>query len=284
MDRIFIEIGPKPIYWYGVMMASAFLSCMYIWSWLAVKEGRPKDTGSTIAFWVMLAGIIGARVGFIISSWEDVYANAPMDVFKIWEGGLIFYGGLIGASLAITAVALRGKEKLLSYFDLAIAAVPFGHALGRIGCYLNGCCFGSPWNGFCAVSYPVESYPYEYHRDHLHILTPSQLGSGSAFVHPVQLYEAALNLVLFAFFWHLFPRRKKDGTILALYLMAYGVIRFSMEYFRGDPRNPALAPGKTFMGLEHLDVAQMISLILFSAGMAIWFFLRTPREPNPSNT
>ena len=280
MNPIFIHLGSKPIYWYGVMMASAFLSCMYIWSWLAVKDGRPKETGSTIAFWIMLTGIIGARVGFIFSEW-DQFAENPVKMLFIREGGLIFYGGLIGASLAITVVALAGKHKLTSYYDLAIAAVPFGHALGRIGCFLNGCCWGSVTTAGCAVNYPIHSPPYDAH---LHANLIDQASTASAPVHAVQLYEAALSMMLFAILIYLFPRRKKDGTILAIYAMGYGVIRFVMEFFRGDVRNPVLAEGSSFLGLEHLDVAQFISICIFTLGLILWIFFRSPREPITTDT
>ena len=280
MNPIFFHIGSRPIHWYGVMMAAAFLSCMYIWSWLAEKDERPRDTGSTIAFWIMLTGILGARVGFILSE-PGQFAENPLSMLYIWEGGLIFYGGLIGAALAITVVAKAGKHKLTSYYDLAIAAVPFGHALGRIGCFLNGCCWGSVTDAACAVSYPLGSAPH-----HAHSQVPGLLAegaTGSAPVHPVQLYEAGLSLLLFAILVYLFPRRKKDGTILAIYAMGYGVIRFIMEFFRGDIRNSVLPDGSSFLGLEHLDVAQFISICIFAFGLILWIFFRSPREPLTPN-
>jgi phosphatidylglycerol:prolipoprotein diacylglycerol transferase len=242
MEKIAFHIGSRPIYWYGVMVALAFLAGVVHWTALGRRERRPPGFGSDLGFWIMLSGILGARLAYVAANWAD-FAAAPLEIVRIDQGGLIYYGGFLGACACLAIFARRHREPLWSLADFAVTALPLAHALGRIGCFLNGCCYGSITTVAWCV--PVEG----------------------ACRHPVQLYEAGLNLALyFALLWY-YPRRRKDGAVFALYLLTYPPIRFLLEFFRGDARQRWLL----------FDAAQDISLVLFAIGVLLWFGLPNRR-------
>jgi phosphatidylglycerol---prolipoprotein diacylglyceryl transferase len=240
MDPICFHVGDRPIYWYGVMMALAFLAGIWHWNWLGRRTGRDVSLAGDLAFWLMLGGILGARVAYVISNF-DYYRAAPQEIIRIDQGGLIFYGGFIGGLLTFFAFAKWRKIPALDLADFTLTALPLGHALGRVGCFLNGCCGGCP-------------APH-----------PSLLTGGLAH-YPVQLYEAFLNLGVYALltWFYLQRRRGRAGSVVALYLMTYPVGRFLLEFIRGDAR----------MRVGAFDVAQEISLGLIGAGFILWWIVQ----------
>lgn len=238
MHPICFQIGSRPIYWYGVMMAAAFLAAILHWNWLARRSDKPDNYGYDLAFYLMLAGILGARINYVIANFQD-FKTEPLSIIRIDQGGLIYYGGFIGAILAAIIFARVKKEHFVQLADFAITAIPLGHALGRIGCFLNGCCYGTegttPW---CCL---------------LH----------DTLRHPVQLYETGWNLLVYVTITLFFLRRKLPGTVFALYLILYPCGRFILEYWRGDTRQM----------LHGLTTAQAFSLILILTGVSLWSWL-----------
>ncbi len=240
MHPICFHIGSRPIYWYGVMMAAAFLAAIAHWAWLARRAGRPPAYGYDLAFWLMLAGIVGARINYILANLAD-FRGAPWTMLRIDQGGLIYYGGFVGAALAAVIFARVRGERLWWLADFAITAIPLGHVFGRIGCFLNGCCYGAP--GAAPWCFPLDGTPR----------------------HPVQLYEAGWNLAVYLALTCLFLRRRAEGAVFALYLMLYPAGRFLLEFWRGDQRQM----------LRGLTIAQWFSLALIATGAALgWFCLR----------
>lgn len=252
MNPVCFHIGPKPIYWYGVMTAVGFLAAVIHWNWLAHKEKKPAGYGSDLGFWVMFSGIIGARLAYILANPRE-YVEHPLAIFRIDQGGLIFYGGFIAAALAVIVFARLKKEPLWAVADFAVTGLPLGHAFGRIGCFLNGCCFGRPSECFLAVHYPPDTAPWAAY--------------GGQAVFPVQLLEAFFNLLVYVMLAWFFPRRKNDGAVFAWYLLVYPVFRFAVEFFRGDERQPWLG----------LDVAQIVSVGLWLCGVALWWWIARRR-------
>ncbi len=246
MNPVCFHIGSHPIYWYGVLMALAFLAGISHWQWLGRRTGRDVSLAGDLAFWLMIGGIIGARIAYVLSNF-DYFRAAPQEIMRIDQGGLIYYGGFIGGAIMFFIVARWRQINPLDLADFTITALPLGHAFGRIGCFLNGCCGGA-----------LASHP-------------SGLTCGLSH-YPVQLYEAFFNLSLYAFLTWFYLNRRKDrkGPVLALYLVIYPIIRFLLEFIRGDDR----------MRLGTLDVAQGISLILITAGLILWWFVR--HHPTPS--
>jgi len=154
MHPIFFKIGPLPIHSFGVMMGLAFLAGLYNWVLLGRKEGRDYSYCSDLLFWIMISGILGARLACVVSDWP-YYAEKPVRILQIWNGGLIYYGGFVAAALAVVIFARVHKQNLLSVLDFVATSVPLAHAFGRVGCFLNGCCHGIVHQGLLSVRYPA---------------------------------------------------------------------------------------------------------------------------------
>jgi phosphatidylglycerol:prolipoprotein diacylglycerol transferase len=244
MNPIIFQLFGHPIRWYGLLTAAGFLAAVLNWNRLARREGFDPQLGSELGVWTILSGILGARLFYVLANWR-VYLKAPWEILAIWHGGQIFYGGLIVGIVALCWLARRRRFPIPAFADFAITGVPLGHAIGRLGCFMNGCCFGRasdmPW----AVSFAAGD----------------AVGLGP--VHPTQLYEAIANLGVYAVLLWFYHRRRRDGTVMALYLLLYPVSRFLLEFTRGDPRQH----------LGALTIAQGVSIGLFAAGVALWFLL-----------
>lgn len=260
MQSELLNIGSLTIHWYGVMMALGFFLGLLNWVCIGRTSGRDFSFCSDFLFWIMLSGILGARVAYVLSEWEHFSSN-PVEILWIHRGGLIYYGGFIGAGIAIFVFAKRHKERLMSLLDFALTSVPLAHAMGRIGCFMNGCCYGKVCKLPIGVRFPPQSGVW---RDHVYSGRILRFAKASLPVHPVQIYEAIFNLALYALLiWH-YRRRKRDGTTVALYLLVYPVGRFVLEIFRGDDR-------VRWFGLS---VAQVISVLLFAVGVSFLMWSR----------
>ncbi|MBU0677032.1 MAG: prolipoprotein diacylglyceryl transferase [Verrucomicrobia bacterium] len=255
MHPICLEIGGKAVHWYGVMVSLAFLAAIIHWSLRADRDGFPKGFGLEMGFWMMVCGITGGRIAYVIAHGSYFRANLSA-VLRFDQGGMIFYGGLIGACFAVIILCRTRKQSVWAAGDVAVSGLPLGHAIGRLGCFLNGCCFGKPTGLPWGVHYP----------DH----TNAAIKSAGAAVHPVQLYEFALNILLYVVILSVYGRRKRSGEIIVLYLLTYPVGRFMMEFIRGDER--------AMVG--SLTVAQGVSVALFLFGVLLYLTLPNRRMPH----
>ncbi len=237
MDPVCIRIGNHPIYWFGVLAAIGFGAALLHWTRLARREGKAPEYASDIVLWIMIGGILGARIAYVIANWPD-YAGNWLRMFRIDQGGLIFYGGFIGGVFAILLLAWRRKENVVDLGDFVISGIPLGHAFGRVGCFLNGCCHGE-W-------------------------THHWIGSISGGRQPTQLYEALGNIGIYYCLARVYERRKFPGEVVSIYMMAYPALRFAMEFMRGDERHR----------LGSLSVAQWVSLGIMALGAAGWKYWR----------
>ncbi len=245
MNPICFNVGTRPVYWYGVMMALAFLAGIGHWQMLGRRTGRRDlSFASDLAFWLMVGGIVGARLAYVVAN-ADYFLSAPMEIIRVDQGGLIFYGGFIGAVLAFLVFARSRREKVLELADFAITALPLGHALGRVGCFLNGCCGGRVMEMPGLLSAHLKSYP-------------------------VQLYEAAFNLLVYGILTAVYLRRRgsRHGRVLALYLILYPAGRFLLEFLRGDER----------LRWGQFSAAQYLSLALMALGLGLWVVLQRQHE------
>ena len=222
MHKIALKLGPLTIHWYGVLVAAGFIAGLWTASRRSARENISPEIIMDLGPWLILGAIFGARTLYVVSYWREHFADKPLwEIFMVQRGGLVFYGGLIGSSLACILYARARKLPLWKLADILAPSVALGHAFGRLGCLMNGCCFGRvcdlPW----AIQFP------EGHETH-------PLNSAATPVHPTQIYESLLNFSLyFALVW--FHRRKKfDGQIFAAYLIGYALLRAFVETFRGD--------------------------------------------------
>ena len=239
---------------YGCCMALGFFVAWQVLVYLCKRVGRPFESIGNLLIALMVSGVVGSRIAYVIEHWHAEFASRPMDVIRVDQGGLMFYGGLILATVVFACWCMFKRENPLAVGDLLCVAIPVGHAFGRIGCFFYGCCYGKQSASALAVSFPRGS-PAWYEQ--LNLGQISSMAKESLTVLPTQLFEAAANALLFAVLFA-FYRRFRGGTT-ALYLIGYAVIRFSMEYVRGDPR-AAVGP---------FSISQTISIALLVTGVVL---------------
>jgi phosphatidylglycerol:prolipoprotein diacylglycerol transferase len=228
--------------------------------WLIEKLSGRKDL-SNLMMALMIGGVLGSRIAYVIEHWSAEFASRPFNVVRIDQGGLMFYGGFILSFAVFFGWCFIKRERPLALADLLSTVLPLGHAFGRIGCFFYGCCYGRDSDAWCAVTFPAGSPSwYEHGRCMVSVL-------------PTQLFEAAALLALFAAllaFWHrkTFMRGFGEGALTGLYMIGYGVIRFGIEYLRGDPR-AAVGP---------FSISQTISIALIAAGLGFLGISRIRRR------
>ncbi len=236
MRPILFSFGAIHLYSYGFSIAFGVLLSLFLMRHRAAKEGFPKPDGVVdIAFAVLVWGFLGARLFYVIQNFS-YYAAEPLKILAVWEGGLIFYGGAITALLGFGLMVRKQKCPFWKTLDFFVPYVALTHAFGRIGCFLNGCCYGKscdlPW----AVRFP--EIPHA--------------------VHPTQLYEAFYDLLLFVFLIKRRKRARREGEISLLYFLLYGMGRYMIEFVR--------EPSWMWMGLtsnQWLSVAIMVVAFIF---------------------
>ncbi len=278
-------LGTKiPIFSYGVMIMIAYLAG----TWSAVRRARgglfSRDDIMDYSLYAILAGVVGARLAHIAMFWNTFFyrydplqgravfdASRLWDIPKIWEGGLVFYGGLVGAVAALMVFARRRGISLVGFCDLCAPSVALGLALGRIGCFLNGCCFGKPSDLPWAVSFPRGSLPFFHH---LHDELIPAAAEGSLHIHPTQLYESLGAFLLWLVLEAAYRRRRFDGQTTAMFFVMYASGRFLVELMRDDvgPGFPALNSWMT--------TAQYASVALAAAGIAAYLYFRRKGSPS----
>ena len=244
-----------PMYPVLAFLGAALLSVFCVLQCRFPRKTAPAVNTQDIFFMLLYAfigAIIGAKLLYLITSvpvyWVPQLSFA--DNIKYWVsliagGGLVFYGGLIGALLGALRYVLHFRTPVSAMLDLGFAGVPLFHAFGRIGCFLAGCCYGVEYHGAFAVTFPENN-----------------LGNAPAGVGllPVQLMEAALNLVLWAILTLVYRRTSRRWLTSGLYLVSYGTIRFILEFFRGD-----LIRGS----ILSLSSSQFISIFAVAAGVLL---------------
>jgi phosphatidylglycerol:prolipoprotein diacylglycerol transferase len=241
VNPVAFTLGPLSIRWYGIMVASGFLAGYALMSRRAGTYEFKADDVSDLTFMAMLAGVIGARILYVIRFWHE-FADSWSDVLKIYQGGLVFYGGFIVAAIAIAVLARRRRWALGRVADLMAPALALGHGFGRIGCLLNGCCFGKPYSGFGAIRYPAFVEPGIINpvlgiqlEQRVLELTPTL--NHCAAVLPIQAIAALGNLLICAFLLWLEKKGRCRNHLFIVYLIIYNAGRFVLEFGRGDYNN-----------------------------------------------
>lgn len=256
MHRILFQLGPITVYTYGAMMVIAFLvatRCME----QDAKRLPPKLVAlqpSQVIDWaclVMLGGVAGARALYVAQFWP-FYREHFLESFAIWHGGLIWYGGFLGGAIVVAIYLRIVRVSFLRAADQGFPYITLAHAIGRVGCFLNGCCYGTPTDAWYGVWVPDQPGP----------------------VIPVQLIEAGFLLLLFVFLrqWQRTAVMNRPGRLFSLYLVAYGVIRFGVEFLRGGQRHHWLG----------LSAAQLMSVGLVVAGLLLLLIVSMRPAPKPS--
>ncbi len=249
MHPVLFRIGPITIYSYGLMLALAFFVGTYLAQLRARKAGVGQNKIMDLSLYILVSAILGARVLFVILNWND-YQNNFWDIFKIWEGGLVFYGGLILAFFVAVWFLKKNKLPIWKVTDIFAPSLALGMAIGRIGCFLNGCCYGK-------ISYPLgicfpssASVFTQQASDGL----ITQNAKFSLPVLPTQLYESLACLIIFFILLFIEKYKKFDGFLFWNFVLLYSVFRFIIEGFRFYEKN--------FILFGWLTISQLISIIL----------------------
>ena len=238
MCPIFIRIGPLTIHTYGVLVATGFLVGIILAVRQAKRQGIPSERIIDLGFYLLLAAIIGSRLFFVALN-ASHYLKHPLDILKIWEGGLVFYGGLLLALPTAFWYMHRYRLDTWTVADIFAPSIAIGHAIGRLGCLSAGCCYGRPVEGLLwAVTFRH----------------PESLARIGIPLHPVQLYESIGELAIFLILIMLRKRGPFRGRLFWTYIMLYSVLRFAVEFFRGDEARGFILPG--------ISVAQAISVLM----------------------
>jgi phosphatidylglycerol:prolipoprotein diacylglycerol transferase len=254
---IAVRLGELPITWYGVLVAAGFFVGVRWTLGAARRDGLSGAHVEWLAFWVIVAAVVGSRALFVLTQLPHFLAH-PAEIFQPRRGGLVFLGGLL-AAVAVGALYMRLRRlPLLRYADLVAPGIALGHAIGRLGCLAVGCCYGTPaadlpW----AVRFPVSEW--------------EQIAPAGVPLHPVQLYEFGANLGIFALLLVLRPRRRFVGQIGLTYLALYGAARIVLEVFRGDGER-----GFVWQGVlgEAVSTSQFTAAMLLIAAVVGYALLR----------
>ena len=236
MHGIAFQIFGFPVHWYGIMVAAGFLASLTVLQYKRDYARMNSDQVIDLSIIVVVCGIIGARIAYVIQFFDQFRGNF-WKIFRIDQGGLVFYGGFILAALVIFRYVRKHKLCVSRILDICAPAMAIGHAFGRIGCCIQGCCFGVPCKNF-GIVYPPGTAPAARYPDMSSIFqnlqTSGKAAASSLPLLPVQLFESAGNLLLGIGLLFLFRRIRKSGLIASCYFIGYGVLRFILEFFRGD--------------------------------------------------
>lgn len=262
MHPFLVDLGFFQLPTYGVLLVIGIGLGLYLARRRAVTVGIDGDRVFDLALWVVLWGLAGSKLLLIIT--EPAYLSSLRSAVGLLRAGGVFYGGLIGALLAAVVLLRRYKLPFLPVTDVLVPSLALGHFFGRLGCFSAGCCYGAACEQPWAVVFSSEA-AHELSGTPLHVP-----------IHPTQLYEAAFNLANYAFLAWLFRRRLRPGTVLAAYLISYGIGRFVIEEFRGD-----LDRGFVLAGALSTSQAITLAMIPLGVGILLWSAWRARHEATP---
>jgi len=237
---------------YGVLAALGLIVGLVVTVRLGRRSGVDPDQMWNLGIIAVLAGIIGSKVLLIINDW-DTYGQHPREIFRLstLQAGGVFSGGLLLSILCCYLYAVRHRMPKLKTADSFAPGIAIGHAIGRLGCFAAGCCYGKPTDLPWGVTYTNP-------LTHQLVGTPLNVR-----LHPTQIYEFLAESCIFIVLITLFRRKSFDGQIAALYMFLYGIARYFLEFVRADPER-----GSMFGGV--MTVTQFISILLVIGGAIMW--------------
>lgn len=248
MLPVLFQVGRVTIYTYGVLAAVGFLVGVWLAYRQAPRAGLDPNKVWNLGIYGVLIALVVSKVWLILSAWSYYVAN-PGQIFswQTFQSAGTFYGGLLGGILWVILYTHFQKMPLLAVLDVTAAPVALGHAIGRVGCLVAGCCYGKPTSLPWGVTFtnPVAEK-----------IAGTPLGVS---LHPTQLYEAGAEFLNFVFLTWLGTRRRLPGRIIGAYFILYGIERGTIEFFRGDP-------GRTLMFHDTFSLMQIVSVAMIVGG------------------
>jgi len=276
---------------YGFLLAMAFLGGLLLMARLATRDGIDRQKVIDLGLWVLAASLIGSKALMVIAEWDVTYRDNPSQIFSLdfLRSGGVYYGGFIAAVIASVIVMRYYKLPWWRTADVFAPGVVLGQAIGRLGCFSAGCCWGKPTTGWYGVHFSEKGHEItgvptmvnhlaaiqqnvwaERLADQGGWLAPLKL-------HPTQLYEVGAALLILVVLLLLHRRRRFEGQVILGYVMLYSVARFIIEYWRDDPRGE----------ISVLSTSQFIAVILFVGALVTFIYrLRKPSaalQAQPAN-
>lgn len=268
---------------YGALLAFAFLTGLFVMARQAAADNLDKNRVYDLGLWVLVASLIGSKLLMIVTDWDDYEGNwrAFLSLDFLRSGG-VFYGGFIGAIIASVIMMRIYKLPWWRTADAFAPGIAIGQAIGRLGCFSAGCCWGKPTTAFCGVHFSDKGHevtnvptivghlPAAIQKEWV-----EKLGSLTApiHLHPVQLYEVGATLVIFVILLVMARKRKFHGQIVLAYALLYAIARFIIEFWRDDPRG----------ALFGLSTSQFIAALIFVGSIIAFIYrLRAPKNSSQS--
>ena len=237
MHPILLQVGSLKLYTYGFFVALGFIIAIWFTKRNARFYGVPDQMVSDLFLTVLISALAGARILYVLIN-IDAYRDNFLDIFKIWNGGLVFFGGFIGGALGAIIFLRIKKMDIWKTADVISPGLALGHSVGRFGCLFAGCCYGK------SCSLPIA----------ITFTNPDSLAPLNIPLHPTQLYMIASNFVLFLILLAIQRRKRFNGMVFLSYIMLYSAFRSIIEFFRGDFRG-------TFF-FDFLSLSQGIGLLV----------------------
>lgn len=256
MHPVLFHIGKLTFYTYGLIMAIAFIAAYFYLLRLAKTTGQDPEFYSNMFFWLMLFGILGAKILYLIVGWRNL-GNELRDLVGCLRGGLVWYGGVIADLVFVYFYCRTMKKDLLKTLDTLSSPSALGLAIGRWGCLMAGCCYGRethlPW----AITYPrIPEFPHPM---------------AGIPVHPSPIYESIGALIIALVCYQVFRHANRKGLAITFLILLYSVLRFFLEFMRGDVERGFVIPNR-------LSTSQLVSILMFLP--AVYFLIHFLRKPS----
>lgn len=244
--------GGIPVFSYGALVALAFVVGLLWIGYDCRKRNLEAGRATDLAFYLILLGVATSRLMYVLIEERARFFANPLTFFRIWEGGLVFYGGLIPAMFFAIWYMRRYRMRVLTYVDAFTPAVSIAHAIGRLGCFMAGCCYGREigHNAWYALTFPAQARSF----------APPGIP-----LYPTQLMESFGELLIFTSLLLVRRVKKFEGQLLATYLILYGILRLVTESLRGDAERGYVLP-------DVLSISAFISILMVASGV-IWYVL-----------
>lgn len=259
MYPVLFSIGPLTIHTYGLLVAVGALVGLFVTVRGSDASGMSRQQVMDMIFMIILCAIVGSRLAFVLMNYT-YFIERPLAVFKLWEGGLVFSGGLVLVILFVGWYILRHRLPLWSIGDLFAPAVAISQGIGRLGCLMAGCCYGKP-----------SDMPWSVVFNHPQSLAPLHVP-----LHPTQIYASLSGFLIFFVLILIRQKKKFEGQVFLWFVILHSTSRLIIERFRGDDRGMISGTG--------LSVTQVVTLVLLVAAVVFLVILSSKQEKGTSSS